>query len=91
MTNTIQLDVREYLEIHYPKLSLEEIDLIASDIHRRWDYSPLESQVKEKIEETAYYANIKLHDNEKIFEPCSSRHFGCFMQLFPFECGISDS
>ena len=60
MTNTIQLDVREYLEIHYPKLSLEEIDLIASDIHRRWDYSPLESQVKEKIEETAYYANIKL-------------------------------
>ena len=51
MTNTIQLDVREYLEIHYPKLSLEEIDLIASDIHRRWDYSPLESQVKEKIEE----------------------------------------
>ena len=63
MTITIQLDVREYLEIHYPKLSLEEIDLIASDIHRRWDYSPLESQVKEKIEETAYYANIKLHDN----------------------------
>ena len=63
MTNTIQLDVREYLEIHYPKLSLEEIDLIASDIHRRWDYTLLESQVKEKIEETAYYANIKLHDN----------------------------
>ena len=70
MTNTIQLDVREYLEIHYPKLSLEEIDLIASDIHRRWDYSPLESQVKEKIEETAFYANIKLTDesNRNPFE-----------------------
>ena len=63
MTNIIQLDVREYLEIHYPKLSLEEIDLIASDIHRRWDYTPLKSQVREKIEETAYYANIKLHDD----------------------------
>ena len=50
MTNTIQLDVREYLEIHYPKLSLEEIDLIASDIHRRWDYTLLESQVKEKLQ-----------------------------------------
>ena len=70
MTNTIQLDVREYLEIHYPKLSLEEIDLIASDIHRRWDYTPLESQVKEKIEETAFYANIKLTDesNRNPFE-----------------------
>ena len=70
MTNTIQLDVREYLEIHYPKLSLEEIDLIASDIHRRWDYTLLESQVKEKIEETAFYANIKLTDesNSNPFE-----------------------
>ena len=68
MTNTIQLDVREYLEIHYPKLTIEEIDLIASDIHRRWDYTLLESQVKEKIEETAFYANIKLTD-ESISNP----------------------
>ena len=60
MTNTIQLDVREYLEIHYPKLSLEEIDLIASDVSRRWDYSLLIDNVDHKVRETASYANIKL-------------------------------
>tara|TARA_Y100001963_G_scaffold132639_1_gene191379 strand:- start:203 stop:466 length:264 start_codon:yes stop_codon:yes gene_type:complete len=60
MTKTISFDLRDYLENNYPKLTLDEIDLIASDLHRRWDYSPLIKQVKSKVEETAYYANIKL-------------------------------
>ena len=60
MTKTISFDLRDYLENNYPKLTLDEIDLIASDLHKRWDYAPLIKQVKSKVEETAYYANIKL-------------------------------
>ena len=68
MTKTISFDLRDYLENNYPKLTLDEIDLIASDLHKRWDYAPLIKQVKSKVEETAYYANIKLEsldDNEE--------------------------
>ena len=65
MTKTISFDLRDYLENNYPKLTLDEIDLIASDLHKRWDYAPLIKQVKSKVEETAYYANIKLY-NESI-------------------------
>jgi hypothetical protein len=63
MTKTISFDLRDYLENNYPKLTLDEIDLIASDLHNRWDYNPLIKQVKNKVEETAYYANIKLNED----------------------------
>ena len=60
MDNNIIFDIRNYIESKYPKLSLDEIDLIASDIQRRYDYALIESQVEEKLQECAYYANIKL-------------------------------
>ena len=60
MKNTILLDVQEYLENAYPSLSDSEIDLIASDVTRRWDYSWLIDNVDAKCRETAGYANIVL-------------------------------
>ena len=63
MENNIIFDIRNYIESKYPKLTLDEIDLIASDIQRRYDYSPIESQVEERLKECAYYANIKLTDD----------------------------
>ena len=60
MKNTILLDVQEYLENAYPSLSDSEIDLIASDVTRRWDYSLLIDNVDLKCRETASYANIPL-------------------------------
>ena len=60
MTNTITLNVTEYLENAYPSLSDSEIDLIASDVTRRWDYSLLIDNVDLKCRETASYANIPL-------------------------------
>ena len=60
MTNTITLNVTEYLENAYPSLSDSEIDLIASDVSRRWDYSWLIDNVDAKCRETASYANIPL-------------------------------
>ena len=60
MKNTISLDVQEYLENAYPSLTDSEIDLIASDVTRRWDYSWLIDNVDAKCRETASYANIPL-------------------------------
>ena len=63
MDNNIIFDIRNYIESKYPKLTLDQIDLIASDIQRRYDYAPIESQVEERLQECAYYANIKLDDD----------------------------
>mgnify|MGYP003306706403 FL=1 len=63
MENNIIFDIRNYIESKYPKLTLDQIDLIASDIQRRYDYAPIESQVEERLQECAYYANIKLTDD----------------------------
>ena len=60
MKNCILFDVQEYLENAYPSLSDSEIDLIASDVSRRWDYSWLIDNVDAKCRETAGYANIPL-------------------------------
>ena len=60
MKNTILFDVQEYLENAYPSLTDSEIDLIASDVTRRWDYSWLIDNVDSKCRETASYANIPL-------------------------------
>ena len=60
MKNCILFDVQEYLENAYPSLSDSEIDLIASDVSRRWDYGLLIDSVDHKVRETASYANIKL-------------------------------
>ena len=60
MKNTILLDVQEYLENAYPSLTDSEIDLIASDVTRRWDYSLLIDNVDARCRETASYANIPL-------------------------------
>ena len=60
MKNTILLDVQEYLENAYPSLIDTEIDLIAGDVSRRWDYGLLIDSVDNKCRETASYANITL-------------------------------
>ena len=54
MDNNIIFDIRNYIESKYPKLTLDEIDLIASDIQRRYDYAPIKSQVEERLQECAY-------------------------------------
>ena len=60
MKNSILFDVQEYLENANPSLSDSEIDLIASDVTRRWDYGFLIDNVDAKCRETASYANIPL-------------------------------
>ena len=62
MSNIISLNVTEYLENAYPSLTDDQIDLIASDVTRRWDYTLLTDNVDLKCRETANYANIPIKE-----------------------------
>ena len=83
MSNFIKLDVTEHLQTKYPNLDSDQIDLIAEDVSRRWDYQDLIDSVDIKCKQTAYYANIELGDesnNEREFfkyEPMEHSSEGC--------------
>ena len=83
MTNFIKLDINEHLQSKYPNLPPDQIDLIAEDVSRRWDYRSLIDDVDIKCKQTAYYANIELDDesnNEREFfkyEPMEHSSEGC--------------
>ena len=80
MKKTILFDIQEYLENAYPSLSDNEIDLIAGDVSRRWDYSWLIDNVDAKCRETAGYANITLRSefNTESLAPISDNDVGEF-------------
>ena len=83
MSDFIKLDVTEHLQTKYPNLDSDQIDLIAEDVSRRWDYQDLIDSVDIKCKQTAYYANIELGDennNEREFfkyEPMEHSSEGC--------------
>ena len=83
MSNFIKLDVTEHLQTKYPNLDSDQIDLIAEDVSRRWDYQDLIDSVDIKCKQTAYYANIELGDesnDEREFfkyEPMEHSSEGC--------------
>ena len=87
MTNTITLNVTEYLESAYPNLTDEQIDLIASDVTRRWDYTLLTDNVDLKCRETANYANIELRApfNTEYRADISDNETDEFQEIKPYE------
>ena len=87
MKNTILLDVTKYLENAYPSLSDNEIDLIAGDVSRRWDYSWLIDNVDAKCRETAGYANIVLRPpfNTETVAPISDNERDEFVEESDYE------
>ena len=87
MKNTILFDVQEYLENAYPSLTDSEIDLIAGDVSRRWDYSFLIDNVDAKCRETANYANIVLRPpfNTETVAPISDNERDEFVEESDYE------
>ena len=87
MKNTILFDVQEYLENAYPSLTDSEIDLIAGDVSRRWDYSFLIDNVDAKCRETAGYANIVLRPpfNTETVAPISDNERDEFVEESDYE------
>ena len=66
MTNATQstaIDLKEYLEYTYPRLSNSEISIITNELRNEWDYAPSFIEIEEKVRETATLADIQL-DNE---------------------------
>ena len=65
MTNATQItpiDLQEYLEYTYPKLTDSEINHIANVLRNEWDYAPSFIEIEEKVRETATLADIQLYD-----------------------------
>ena len=68
MTNATQItpiDLQEYLEYTYPKLTDSEINHIANVLRNEWDYSPSFIEIEEKVRETATLADIQLYDEDE--------------------------
>ena len=64
MTNATQtttaIDLQEYLEYTYPKLTDSEIIIIHNELRNEWDYNPSFIEIEDKVRETATLADIQL-------------------------------
>ena len=68
MTNTTQstaIDLQEYLEYTYPKLSNSEISIITNELRSEWDYNPSFIEIEDKVRETATLADIQLVNEDE--------------------------
>ena len=68
MTNATQItpiDLQEYLEYTYPKLTDNEINHIANELRNEWDYNPSFIEIEEKVRETATLADIQLVEEDE--------------------------
>ena len=68
MTNATQstvIDLKEYLEYTYPKLSNSEISTITNELRNEWDYAPSFIEIEEKVRETATLADIQLYEEDE--------------------------
>ena len=64
-TQTTQIDLKEYLEYTYPKLTNSEISIITERLKNHWQYSPSFIEIEEKVRETATLADIQLYDEDE--------------------------
>ena len=64
-TQTTTIDLQEYLEYTYPKLTDNEINHIANVLRNEWDYSPSFIEIEEKVRETATLADIQLYNEDE--------------------------
>ena len=68
MTNATQstvIDLQEYLEYTYPKLTNSEISIITNELRNEWDYNPSFIEIEDKVRETATLADIQLFDEDE--------------------------
>ena len=64
-TQTTTIDLQEYLEYTYPKLTDNEINHIANELRNEWDYSPSFIEIEDKVRETATLADIQLVEEDE--------------------------
>jgi len=68
MTNATQstaIDLQEYLEYTYPKLTDSDISTISNILRNEWDYAPSFTEIEDKVRETATLADIQLYKEDE--------------------------
>ena len=68
MTNTTQIkqiDLQEYLEYTYPRLTNSEISIITNELKDHWINAPSFIEIEDKVRETATLADIQLFDEDE--------------------------
>ena len=64
-TQTTPVDLHEYLEYTYPKLTNSEIDVITHQLSHQWINAPSVTEIENNIRETATLADIQLYDEDE--------------------------
>ena len=59
---TLSLNLSEAIEDLQLGLNKEQVEYIANDIKRGWDFSHIYEEIEAKVEESARYANITLEN-----------------------------
>ena len=64
-TQTTPIDLQEYLEYTYPKLTNSEIDVITHQLSHQWINASSVTEMNDNIRETATLADIQLYDEDE--------------------------
>ena len=84
MTNKIEIDVLQAVQDFYPGLSIDDAELIASEITSNWDYSEIYNQIQDDIISVVQERDIDItgkdgveieSDNVYVLNPPPSRLF----------------
>ena len=59
---TLSVNLSEAIEDLQLGLNKEQVEYIANDINRGWDFSHIYEEIEAKVEESARYANITLEN-----------------------------
>ena len=59
---TLTVNLSEAIEDLQLGLSKDQVEYIANDIKRGWDFTHIYEEIEAKVEESANYANITLGD-----------------------------
>ena len=64
-TQTTPIDLQEYLEYTYPKLTNSEIDVITHQLSHQWINASSVTEMNDNIRETATLADIQLYEEDE--------------------------
>ena len=64
-TQTTPIDLQEYLEYTYPKLTDNEISIITHQLSHQWINASSVTEIEDNIRETATLADIQLYDEDE--------------------------
>jgi len=63
----LSINITETVEQFYPKLTSDEIELIAIDIKKKWDYAAMFTEMREHIKEYCCFARIDLTNKDGVY------------------------